>query len=137
MTENLRNRSEILSAMNDRLLEGVTRLGEGVAEVLTTTELPERSRRSLEYVAGSGIRDMVQWYLYVPIILTGTTKVLNQELWIPVRDGSNYTLHVGNCILYSIPSRWDRSRDRWPQPPQEWFRHWRGVLDGVIEASRR
>jgi hypothetical protein len=127
--------NERIEIMNRTLTQGIDIVVQRAEDIMGAGGLSEVNRRSAEFMAGNIIRSAFLMYFNWPNIINETS--IHQQLWIPVRDGSGYSLRVDDCVLYSIPSRWSRTRERWPQAPQEWYRHWRGILEGVIDASER
>ena len=129
--------NERVEFANNLLSQGVESIARLTEEMCAVEEVSLSGDliRTLEFKAGGQITRIVNVYLQsIPVV---QETDLHARQWVPVRDGSNYVLCVDNCTLYSTPSIWDRSRDRWPQTSTEWLRHWRGIVEGIVEASRQ
>lgn len=112
---------------NNRLTIAIAAIGQVAESILGENELPEHIRSSVQFYAGNGIRELVQEHINA--FLVGETSIHGQGIRIGITGG--FELSVDDGGLYSVPSIFDRSRDRWPSTPQDWFRCRSNIVEQI------
>lgn len=106
------------------LSEVVTNVGTSAEELIIRFPIP-RITQAIEFSAGYTIRAFMHEYFTV---YGAESELGSTVLHLPER----YQLYTRNGVIYREASPYERSRDRWPQTEDIWFRYWRNILDQAI-----
>lgn len=105
-----------LEEANKSLAVTVSVIGEVTEEILRLGEFSERTRFSIEFIAGKRIGELMQEHINT-FLAEGTSHRIH------VRISDDVELYLNDGQLYRTSSRSERSRNSWPQTDDNWFRY--------------